>query len=226
MMRKIVGVLGLLSLVVIQSEGGAAAQDALAPVRLAAATVGTTTRGTISLKSLRYSGSGSSYTFGTDEEGNETRHYQRVSDFVAEIDDQNLTERIQAAGQDTRTIGPDSPWESQVELWMDPHVFLMQAMTSGNVETQTVEELGVEYTEVRFETPGGHTLLGYIDPDHTLRRVQTVMDDPDLGGQILEASYLYYQDFDGVMFPTVMIHKQNGKLKLVLTVTEVTHESI
>lgn len=224
-MRLFVLLILTCSVAIPRTQGQQAAQDRLQQAIHA--------MGATNLETLRYSGSGSGYTYDLDAEGEETREYERIASWVQEIDYAGLSSQVEVTRQvgtgedervEHRAIGPDAPWESQLDLWLDPQMFLKQAAAATNVRTEVETELGVDLTVVTFEAPGGHELSGYIDPDNHLKRIRTRLNDPVLGERTVEASFLYYEDFDGIQFPGVVIRKQNESLTRVLVVKEVSHE--
>lgn len=226
MKRYIAGFLVLGALVLGVWTEAPAAQDS-DPLQAAIAAMGTR-----DIRTLTYSGAGSSYTFGVDADGQETRDYQRVSAYTQNIDYGQDTAELhitRLVGEerreetDDRTIGLDSPWDEQIDLWLDPNVFLREASSTG-ARSEAVMDLGVHYTMVTLETADGHTLQGYIDDQNVLRKIRTTRTDPVLGERQVEAVYRSYEDFGGIQFPSLLVHKENGLPNLILVVTDVQHE--
>jgi hypothetical protein len=191
------------------------------PLDLAAAAIGAARPG-----SFTYSGSGSAYALGLDANGETTRAYTRIVDYSESVGAEGgprveATRRAEGAGTpETRVLDLERPWAEQAALWLNPRVFLRRAV-QGGIRTEAVTELGLDYTVVSFETPSGHTVSGYIDPDNLLRRVRTRIEHPVLGEQEVEGVYLDYSDHDGVRFPGLLVHKMNGSPTLVIVVKDV-----
>jgi len=213
------------ALVLCIATGMTASAQQANPLALAVRTLGSE-----NLSALHYSGSGSSYSFGLDADGNEVREYARVMSFLGDVDytDRSAHTEVTLRVEDDertedRTVLPDAPWEAAIDFWLDPHVFLREAV-SREAHTETVHDLGVDYTVVTFEASAGHTLAGYIDSDNVLRKVRTTFDDPVLGDRMVEMTYRSWEDFDGIRFPTLMIRKENRSPTLILVVREVEYE--
>lgn len=190
--------------------------------------------GATRLTHLEYSGSGSSYTYDLDAAGEPVRNYARLRSYTEDVDYSGggpAVEVTRRKGGDasspteTQAIDPTSPWDAQLLLWMNPQVFLRHALEANDTRFGTVQELGIDYTSVTFQTPDGHELTGYLNPDNELRRIRAQVEDPALGAGILEASFTDYGDFGGIRFPSVVIHKQGSRLKLVVVVTEVMRQA-
>ena len=72
-----------------------------------------------------------------------------------------------------------------------------------------------------FDTPTKLRLEGVLNESHLVERIETWIAHPVLGDTMIEAVFLDYRDFDGVTFPTRIIHREAGYPVLDLTVTGV-----
>ena len=96
----------------------------------------------------------------------------------------------------------------QLDIWTSPHGFLRAAAAADDASAVTVVLEGRELTIVSF-TAMGHRLNGTINEDNLVERVLTWVANPVFGDMIYDHRYTGYQDFGGVMFPTV-IHSHQG----------------
>jgi len=68
-------------------------------------------------------------------------------------------------------------------------------------------------------------MRGYFNPDNTLEKIETWLDDPIFGDMLFEAEFTGYRSFDGLRFPTRILHKQGGLGIFELTVDKVIPNS-
>jgi len=163
------------------------AQDAKAILSKAAQAMGTE-----NLRTLQYSGSGSSY----DDKGQHATlntHSNRL--------DLNAT--------------PSGDWDTQLEFWLSPYGFLRGAAANmATVETKKV--YGENYRIVSFTLPGNHKVSGFINDKDMVERVQTTLDN----NVAIEGVYREYSDFGGVKVPTILIRNRAGNLSQVVIVKD------
>jgi hypothetical protein len=115
-------------------------------------------------------------------------------------------------------VAADSPWSDQYDFWLTPFGFLKGA-TSNDATAESRTVLGEPYTVVTFKVQNKYKVSGFINNKNELERVQTALDTS--GEPVFEASYHDYSDFAGVKFPTTLVQKQSGALRMVLIVKEV-----
>ena len=96
----------------------------------------------------------------------------------------------------------------QLDIWMSPHGFLKAAAAADDATALAVVLEGRPLTIVSF-TAMGHRLNGTINEDNLVERTLTWVANPVFGDMIYDHRYTGYQDFGGVMFPTV-IHSHQG----------------
>jgi glyoxylase-like metal-dependent hydrolase (beta-lactamase superfamily II) len=110
--------------------------------------------------------------------------------------------------------------ERQVQLALTPHGWVKAAqMATPTMETKT--EDGKQMTAVTFTLKGKYKVVGYVDGQNMLARVDTWLPNPVLGDMLVESTYSDYKDFAGVKFPTKIVQTQGGFPVLELNVTDV-----
>jgi hypothetical protein len=183
--------------------------------------------GSTNLKTLHYTGSGSSYIVGPGPAPAGGWPHTVMKSYVRDINLDAITSRTQLVRTEetppvdktvTREINSNSPWSSQYEFWITPYGFLKGAIANNaTVESKTVT--GTTYKVVTFTLPGGRTLVGYVNDKNMIERVETkIGDNNDIP---VEALYRDYTDFNGLKVPTLITEKQAGDLSLILIVKDV-----
>jgi glyoxylase-like metal-dependent hydrolase (beta-lactamase superfamily II) len=107
-------------------------------------------------------------------------------------------------------------WAQQLEIWITPWGFLKgAAANSATVRAQTVE--GKRYQVVTFnspiKSPGGqpYRLVGYINNQNLVEKVQTWLENPIFGDMLVEAEYTNYREgANGLKFPASIVQKRGG----------------
>lgn len=108
-------------------------------------------------------------------------------------------------------------WGQQLELWLTPWGFLKGAQRYGADErAETID--GSEYTVVTWmspptqTSPSGmqYTVIGYINSQNLVDRVETWVEDAFMGDMHVTALYSNYTDFGGLMIPATM-EQQRGE---------------
>jgi glyoxylase-like metal-dependent hydrolase (beta-lactamase superfamily II) len=106
--------------------------------------------------------------------------------------------------------------ERQLQILSTPHGFLKQAMVSNATAKKT--KAG---TEVTISAIGKYKVVGTIDGQGLVSKVETWLPNPVLGDMSVETTYTDYKDYSGVKFPTHIVQKQGGYMVLDLTVNNV-----
>src|SRR4029077_10084261 len=65
-------------------------------------------------------------------------------------------------------------------------------------------------------------MVGIINAQNQVERVQTWIDQPIVGDMLVETVYSGYKDFGGVVFPSHIVQSQDGFPTLDLTIASVT----
>ncbi len=97
----------------------------------------------------------------------------------------------------------------QLDIWLSPHGFLKAAAAAEDASAIELMLEGRPLTIVTFTAMGRYRVNGTINEDSLVERVLTWVPHPVLGDMIYDHRYTEYQDFDGVMFPTVL-HSHQG----------------
>ena len=120
------------------------------------------------------------------------------------------------AGEHTWTLAGDNPVPQpasaevrQLDIWMSPHGFLKAAMEADDASAVELLLEGRALTIVSFTAMGKYRVNGTINEDHLVERVLTWVPNAYFGDMIYDHRYTEYQEFDGVMFPTVL-HSHQG----------------
>jgi hypothetical protein len=169
--------------------------------------------GSANLKTIHYSGSGSSFTGGRDAVW--------VKSYTRDIDLVSPASRVQIVREQgapaTENVSTDSPWSKQFELWINPWVFLKgAAANNATVSSQMV--FAQKYTVVSFMVQNKYKVSGFIDDKNMIERIQTSIDP---NATLVETIFRDYQDFNGLKFPTMIIEKQGGELAMIVVVSDV-----
>lgn len=168
--------------------------------------------GSANLKTIHFTGSGSSYASGKD--------VAHVKSYTRDIDLNAPSTRIQIVreqGTETQSIAADAPWSKQFELWTNPFEFVKAAMANkATTETQTV--FGQKFTVVTFTLQNKYKVSGFINDQNLVEKIQAWIDP---NNTLVETTYREYKDFNGVQFPTMIIEKQADELALIVIVNDV-----
>jgi glyoxylase-like metal-dependent hydrolase (beta-lactamase superfamily II) len=120
-----------------------------------------------------------------------------------------------APGQ--QLITPETAgWAQQLEIWITPWGFLKgAAANNATAKAQTIG--GKRYEVVTFnspmKSPGGspYKLVGYINGQNLVEKVQTWVENPIFGDMLVEAEYSFYRDgAKGLKFPAQIVQKRGG----------------
>jgi glyoxylase-like metal-dependent hydrolase (beta-lactamase superfamily II) len=112
---------------------------------------------------------------------------------------------------------PTTSAERQLQILSTPHGFVKQALVS-NSTLRKVKGA----SEVTITAVGRFKVVGTIDGQGLVSKVETWMPNPVLGDMSIETTFSDYKDFGGVKFPGHIVQKQGGYMVLDLTVANVT----
>lgn len=186
------------------------------------------------LATIEYSGTGWDSTFGQAWSVQETwprfelRDYNRVIDYDAGTSRQTAQRQAMdpdklggggaqpgAAPQNQQSnIGAAAGWEQKLPIYFTPYGFLRLAAdreAMASVEAETMDQ--TRYNVLSFPIQDGeetYQMRGYFDPDNTLEKIQTWLDNPVMGDMLVEVEFSDYQDFDGLRFPTHIMESRGG----------------
>jgi hypothetical protein len=202
----------------------AAAQDVKTVLNNAAKSMGVE-----SLTSIHYYGVAQTGNLGQNNNANQPWPLANASDYVRAIDFSQPASRAtwityaapvqggaasQGQGQQNITA-QNSASAQQLEIWITPWGFLKgAAANNATARTQTIG--GRRYQEVSWnspiKSPGGqpYKLVGFINSQNLVERVQTWLENPVFGDMLVEAEYTHYRDSNGLKFPARMEQRRGG----------------
>jgi len=107
----------------------------------------------------------------------------------------------------------------QLDILLTPHGFLKAALESNDATSITIpianesndglSQGGRMVTVVSFTALEKYKVNGIINDDNLVEVVTTWVPNPVYGDMLFEMRYTEYEEFDGVMFPTVL-HEHQG----------------
>jgi glyoxylase-like metal-dependent hydrolase (beta-lactamase superfamily II) len=182
------------------------------------------------MNSIHYNGVAELGNLGQNNNANQPWPLTAANDYVRAID---FTQSVSRATWTTyavpvtggpatlapaqQLITPDNKtWAQQLEIWITPWGFLKAAaMNNASARAQTVG--GKRYEVVTFnapvQSPGGqpYKMVGYIDTQGLVDKVQTWLENPIFGDMLVEAEYTFYRDgANGLKFPAQIVQKRGG----------------
>jgi glyoxylase-like metal-dependent hydrolase (beta-lactamase superfamily II) len=185
--------------------------------------------GADSIKTLQYTANGFDYAIG--QQANPKlpwpkfieKQYSRSIDFDVAA---SRVERIRLqgespphggggqpiVGEQTQTqfssARADAPWAQQAELYVTPYGFLRLAATKP-VTLESKQVNGKQYKIVTV-TVNNNKVIGYINSDNLVERVDTKIDNAVLGDIAYESTYSDYRSVGNVKFPYHIVQQQGG----------------
>ena len=220
MMRKCVAAIALVGLM----ASTAAAQDAKTVISNASKAMGVD-----NLNSITYYGSGANFGLGQSNNANGQWPRTNVSDYVRSIDFSQPVSRATGvtfaapvtggpAAQNVfqQNIGTaNTGWAQQLEIWVTPWGFLKGA-AANNATTKAQTMGGRRFQVVTWnatqKAPSGvaYKVVGYINPDNMVERVETWLENPVFGDMLVESIYTEYRDANGVKYPASIVQRRGG----------------
>jgi glyoxylase-like metal-dependent hydrolase (beta-lactamase superfamily II) len=116
---------------------------------------------------------------------------------------------------------PTAVEERLLQIWLTPHGFI-RAAREFKATTRTEAIRGARTTTIKFTTPIGLTLEGFLNEQQLLDRIESWMAHPVLGDTRIEATFTGYKDFGGTRFPSQIVYRLGAYPAFDLTVTGVT----
>ena len=216
--------LATLALTLIFSQA-AAAQDAKTVVANA-----TKAMGVEGLNSIHYYGTAQNGNLGQNNNSNQPWPMAGANDYVRAIDFAQPASRATwmnfavpvtggpaALTPGQQNITPqNTAWAQQLEIWITPWGFVKGA-AANNATAKAQSMGGKRYQMVTFnapvKSPGGspYKVVGYINGQNLVEKVQTWVENPVFGDMLVEAEYTQYRDgANGLKFPAQMTQKRGG----------------
>lgn len=118
------------------------------------------------------------------------------------------------------TPNPAAAEERALQIWLTPHGFIKAAIKGAPTLTEQ-RRSGRKLQTVTCTVAGKYKLLGVINDQGLVERVESRVANPVLGDMLVVTSYTEYKDFGGIKFPSRIIQEQGGFPVLDLTITEV-----
>jgi len=222
--QKIIPVVLALSL----TTASAWAQNAQSVIAEASRTMGVE-----GLDSISYYGAGTSFALGqsasaTGLPGPRTNlsDYRRTLDFVHSLATTSaVTFAAPVTGgpaklgvfNEVANASSSNNWSLQMQLWLSPWGFLKGAAThNATVAPQTTNNrtLQVVSWDSSVKSPAGaaYKLVGYINDQHLVERVETWLENPVYGDMLVQANYTQWRrSHEGIMFPSMVIESRGGQ---------------
>jgi glyoxylase-like metal-dependent hydrolase (beta-lactamase superfamily II) len=202
----------------------AAAQDARTVVSAASKAMGAD-----NLSSITMYGSGANFGLGQSNNSNGQWPRTNVNDYVRSIDFTQPASRATgvtfaapvtggpaAQAQFQQNIAPaNNAWAQQLEIWITPWGFLKGA-AANNATVKSQSMGGKKYNVVTWMTPQKapagipYKVVGYINDQNLVERVETWLENPIFGDMLVEALYTEYRDANGVKYPASIVQKRGG----------------
>jgi hypothetical protein len=120
---------------------------------------------------------------------------------------------------DASRPAPSASNERQLQVWLTPHGFL-KAAAEHQATAETEMQGGQKNTVLKFAI-GENKIVGTINGQNLVTRVETWLPSPVLGDMPVETTFSDYRDFGGVKFPMHIVQKQGGFDVLNLMVSSV-----
>ncbi|MCU1338304.1 MAG: hypothetical protein JWO19_3885 [Bryobacterales bacterium] len=215
----------LLAAIALAAGIGANAQDAKTVI-----TNSSKAMGVEGLNSIHYYGVAQNGNLGQNNNANQPWPMAGANDYVRAIDFTQPASRATwmnyavpvtggaaALTPGQQNITPqNTAWAQQLEIWITPWGFLKgAAANNATVKAQTTG--GKRYQVVTFnspvKSPGGqpYRVVGYINGQNLVEKVQTWLENPIFGDMLVEAEYTNYRDgANGLKFPATMVQKRGG----------------
>ena len=181
------------------------------------------------LSSVTYYGSGANFNLGQNNNANYPWPRTNVNDYRRTIDftkpallSTGITYAVPVTGgaataanftQNIQTTNP--AWAQQLEIWVSPWGFLKGAQqNNATARRRTVD--GEQLTEVSWESPvkspggAGYRVVGYVNRDNLVTRVDTWLENPVFGDMLVSTKYSDYRDNMGLKYPSAIVQTRGG----------------
>jgi len=143
-----------------------------------------------------------------------------------------VTSRLEPGVFNQAITPANTAWAQQLEIWVTPWGFLKAAAANtATVGAQTVD--GRRYQVVSFDvksggsadvksggsaaqtvaaSPGGrpYRLVGYINGQGLVERVQTWVENSFFGDLVVQSDYTNYRDYNGLKYPANIVQTRAG----------------
>lgn len=201
-----------------------AAQDAKAVIAMTSRAMGVDT-----LRSIHLTGTAQNGNLGQNNNANHPWPLAAANDYVRAIDFSQPASRATwttyavpvtggaaTIGQGQQIItAQTTTWAQQLEIWITPWGFLKGA--AANAATVRAQTVGGRRYQVVTWSPAtrsaagqAYRVVGYINADNLVERVQTWVENPMFGDMLVDAEYSFYRDNNGLKYPAQIVQKRGG----------------
>jgi glyoxylase-like metal-dependent hydrolase (beta-lactamase superfamily II) len=183
--------------------------------------------GAESLNSITYSGAagignfGQSRTISFGLASSTIRNYTRTIDFAQSASRVTgfiappAVHGLPQPGEFEEVVAANDGWDQQLEIWVTPWGFLRGAVAhAATVREQKID--GTSYQVVTWsparKAPSGqpYRVIGYLNSENLLERVETWVEHPVLGDLPVEVRYRDYRDIAGLKVPGRIAERRQG----------------
>ncbi len=119
----------------------------------------------------------------------------------------------------TATTNPAAAEERALQIWLTPHGFIKAAQAGAPTLTAQVRG-GRTVQMISCMVSGKFKLLGVINDQNLVERIETRLANPVLGDMLIVTTFSEYKDFGSIKFPTRIVQEQGGFPVLDLTITD------
>jgi glyoxylase-like metal-dependent hydrolase (beta-lactamase superfamily II) len=220
MIRKWAAAAGVAALM----TSSAAAQDAKTVVANASKAMGIE-----GLNSVHYYGTGANGNLGQSNNANQPWPMTPVNNYVRAIDFTQpasratgltlavsvVTNRLEPGVVNQSITPSNTAWAQQLEIWITPWGFLKGA-AANNATARSQSVGGRRFQAVTWnapvKAPSGipYKVVGYINADNMVERVETWLENPFFGDMLVEAEYTNYRDNNGLKYPARIVQRRAG----------------
>ena len=191
--------------------------------------------------SIQFSGTGMSAFVGQALNAGEAWPVRELSSFTETINYDQKSARAELnfaqptfGGQQQNTevngdkawnVGPNGPVPQlataearQLLIWLTPHGFVKAGLAASDATLSGTDTAPV----ISFTTMGKYKLVGTLDANNMVTKVETKRPDPVLGDTDVVATLSDYKDFNGVKFPAKIMISEGGFASWEFDTTKVT----
>jgi glyoxylase-like metal-dependent hydrolase (beta-lactamase superfamily II) len=178
------------------------------------------------LNSIYYYGVAQNGNLGQNNNSNQPWPMAGANDYVRAIDFTQPASRATwvnygapvTGGPATQTPGQqnitpqNAAWAQQLEIWITPWGFL-KAAAANKATVRPQKSYQVVTFDAPVKSPGGkpYQVVGYINRDNMVEKVQTWLENPIFGDMLVETEYMNYREgANGIKFPATIVQKRGG----------------
>jgi glyoxylase-like metal-dependent hydrolase (beta-lactamase superfamily II) len=191
--------------------------------------------------SIQYSGTGMSAFVGQALLAGEPWPVRELSSFTETVNYDQKSARAELnfaqptfGGQQQNTevngdkawnVGPNGPVPQlataearQLLIWLTPHGFVKAGLAASDATLSGTDTAPI----ISFTTMGKYKLVGTLDAQNMVTKIETKRPDPVLGDAEVVATFSDYKDFNGVKFPSKIAISDGGFPSWEFNSTKVT----